>query len=395
MKRIVLLLVIFVSWQWSALGQNATFEITYQGSTPEIEAAVEFATDIWGQHLMSNIPIKIHVNVTQVPLFLGVSLANARKNFPNAPLQEVWYPTSLANAMANAELNPGESDMEITIGASNWYYGLDANPPSNQQDFVSVFLHEVCHSLGIVSLSNKESNEGTFGEVSPSDLGIIPSSFTFNDLESLPGIFDVHLINGAGNSLVDSMLFPNGSTELGSQLTSNNLFFAGDSALAANSNFPARIYAPSSFALGSSCSHLDETTYNSTPNSMMTPFSSSGDAMHHPGPIILGALYDIGWNQYDFPPSSTQNLLTPTLQVAASPNPFSSSTSLTYTLEESTDLRIQLFNQQGQLLHSESFRHQPPGSYRYDWDASDQAAGFYYYQITANNSRQSGALIKQ
>lgn len=394
MKKYFLLLAFLGIWHWSALGQTATFEITYQNSTPEIEAAVDYATGLWGQYLISNVPIKIHVNITQVPLFLGVSLSNAQKNFPNAPMQDVWYPTSLANAMANMELNPGESDMEITMGAANWYFGTDGNPASNQQDFVSVFLHEVCHSLGIVSLSNKENAEGTFGEVSPSDLGIIPSSFTFSDLESLPGIFDIYLINGAGNSLVDTMLFPNGSATLGGQLTSNNLFFNGDSAVAAYGGFPARIYAPSTFTLGSSCSHLDEMTYNSTPNSMMTPFSAAGDVMHNPGPIIIGALYDIGWNQYDHPPSATQNPIAPSLQVSASPNPFTNQTTLSYTLEENADLQIKIFNQKSQQIHSELIRQQAPGSYLYEWNASEIPPGFYYYQITTQNTLQTIPLIK-
>jgi hypothetical protein len=48
--------------------------------------------------------------------------------------------------------------------------------------------------------------------------------------------------------------------------------------------------------LGSSCVHLNESTYPAgDPNELMTPFSSAGDANHWPGPLCIAMMQDIGW----------------------------------------------------------------------------------------------------
>src|SRR3712207_7554304 len=40
-------------------------------------------------------------------------------------------------------------------------------------------------------------------------------------------IYDHFAVNGSGQRLLDTSLFPNGSSALGTQLTSNNVFFDG------------------------------------------------------------------------------------------------------------------------------------------------------------------------
>ncbi|MEO0779999.1 MAG: hypothetical protein AAF146_25790, partial [Bacteroidota bacterium] len=144
--------------------QPATFEVTTSNSPPGAEAAIEFATNIWSQFLTSEVPIKIQVNFIQFPGFLGLSLSNGRKNFPGAPIADRWYPLSLVNAMCGTPINDDDPDMEIYMTTlTNWYFGTDGNPGPNQQDFVSVFLHEIGHSLGMTSLCNVEGGEGSFG----------------------------------------------------------------------------------------------------------------------------------------------------------------------------------------------------------------------------------------
>jgi hypothetical protein len=79
-------------------------------------------------------------------------------------------------------------------------------------------------------------------------------------------------------------------------LVSNNLFFQGLFAQLANDGNNPKLYAPNLWDKDSSISHLDETTYNGTLNSLMTPKRDAGEAgIHDPGPISLGILQDLGW----------------------------------------------------------------------------------------------------
>ena len=395
MKKFLFLFFFLGAIQFTSYSQ-ATFEVTTVNTTPEMDDAIDFALGIWGSRLKSNVPIKVHViYASAVNLFLGVSISNARKNFPNAPQTDVWYPSSLANAIANEELNPGETDMEILIGQANWYFGVDGNPAGNQQDFVSVFLHEVCHSLGFVSLTKlDDAGLGTYGEVKPSDLGLSVSSFTFNDLEGLPGIFDTYLVDGFGKKLTDTANFTNNSLELGLQLRSNNLFFCGDSAVASTGGLNPRIYAGSNYQLGSSVSHVDEITYNNTVNSMMTPFSNAGTAEHEPGPIVTGVLYDIGWNQYQHPNVGIVEIPKEAIQLSVSPNPFNENAIWEFTLTQNSEVQLQVYNALGQEVFSSPRTDFSPGDHQIQWQADGFVPGLYHYQLLVGEGRTAASVLK-
>ena len=111
---------------------------------------------------------------------------------------------------------------------------------------------------------------------------------------AVSGVYDLFARNGSGMSLVSS--FPNNSATLGAQLTSNNVYFGGPTANAANGGTPVKLYAPSPWRSGSSLSHLDEATYPpGNPNSLMTPQLKAAESIHTPGPDGLAVLQDLGW----------------------------------------------------------------------------------------------------
>lgn len=273
----------------------ATFTITHFGTPTEAQPAIQRAADIWGGILHSDVPIK--VAVSWFPLgasALGVTFPNGRKDFPSAPLPATWYASCLANSIAGTELNPGEDDITVYLNSStNWYLGLDGSTPAGQYDLVTIALHELGHGLGFVGLAKKSGNEGSFGQVLLSDFAPLITTFPWPEQEGLPGIFDRYLTSTAQGQLD---LLTNPSTLLGTAFTSNQVYFNGDYALAANAGQQPRIYAPSVFALGSSCVHLNESTYPvGNPNELMTPFGSPGNANHWPGPITIAIMRDIGW----------------------------------------------------------------------------------------------------
>ena len=110
-----------------------------------------------------------------------------------------------------------------------------------------------------------------------------------------PNIYDVFVRDGSGNSLINTAVYPNYSAALGSALTSNNLWFHGAKAMAANGGARVRIYAPSTWAGGSSYAHLDYNTFNNTQNQLMVYAISNGESIHDPGPVTKGLLGDLGW----------------------------------------------------------------------------------------------------
>ncbi|MBK9175894.1 MAG: hypothetical protein IPM46_06050 [Flavobacteriales bacterium] len=273
----------------------ASFTITHFGTPAEAQPAIERAAEIWGSILHSDVPIK--VAVSWFPLgasALGVTFPNGRKDFPGAPVAATWYASCLANSIAGTELNPGEDDINVYLNSStNWYLGLDGNTPAGQYDLVTIALHELGHGLGFVGLAKKTGNEGSFGQVLLSDFSPLITTFPWPEQEGLPGIFDRYLTTTAQGQL---HFLANPSTALGTAFTSNQVFFNGDYAVAVNAGQQPRIYAPAVFALGSSCVHLNESTYPvGTPNELMTPFGSPGNANHWPGPIAVAVMRDIGW----------------------------------------------------------------------------------------------------
>jgi hypothetical protein len=130
------------------------------------------AADIWGSILNSDVEIVIDATFRALPCDANSAVLGAAgplkvlTNFPNAPLQNVWYPKALADALAHKDLAPGTSDIMATFSLSfdsggcpsplRFYYGLDHNH-GNNVDLLIVLLHEFGHGLGFVgteSLTN-------------------------------------------------------------------------------------------------------------------------------------------------------------------------------------------------------------------------------------------------
>jgi len=279
---------------------TATFSITYVpngGTDPWGETCYTFpqaakdafnaTANIWGNILKSSEPITISACWADLgsSSVLGYSGGGPlRSNFSGATRANTWYAGSLANALNGSDLDPSKFDMHITYNQNfDWYYGTDGNPPATQHDLVTVVLHEICHGLNFSGSASYSSGSGSWG------YGTI-----------YPNIYDVFIKDGAGDLLIT---YDNPSTALGTALTSNDLWFHGSKAMAANGGQRVKIYAPSTWRGGSSYSHLDYNTFNNTPNQLMVYAVSAGESVHDPGPITKGLLNDLGWPTGISPPS--------------------------------------------------------------------------------------------
>lgn len=198
-----------------------------------------------------------------------------QNNAPAFPLTNVWYPVPLAEKLMNRQLNdPNEADISVTINAEADWYTVYSQPENvgNKYDLLSTLLHEVYHGLGyIAGLGVTVTDEGN---------GVLSTG-------GAVGMFGYDMVNGNGVFLRDVV---DNSNAMAAELQSNNLYYRiGD-----DENNQARLYAPSTFEQGSSISHLNEFTYNSTESSLMTPVSSRGEVERSAG-VADSMLYNMGW----------------------------------------------------------------------------------------------------
>ncbi len=240
------------------------------------------AANVWANILQSSVPITIKAcwatNMGSSSILGYSGGGSLHRDFQGAPRANTWYSASLANSLRGADLNTSNEDMHITYNSQfNWYYGTDGSPGAGQHDLFTVVLHEIAHGLNF--------SGGMY----------VTGSTGYWRGEPYPNIYDTFIRNSAGNPIITA--YSHGTTALGDALESNGLYFHGANAMAANGNARVKIYAPATWAPGSSYSHLDYDTFRSTSQRLMVYAISAGDAIHDPGTITKGLLKDLGWVQ--------------------------------------------------------------------------------------------------
>lgn len=276
----------YLAWRknQSARTKTATIIVTYDGFSPEAKAAFQAAVNIWETLIVSTVPIRITAfwRGLSSGVLGSASPGTYYRNFDGAQKFGIWYPVSLAEKIYRQELNATtEPDIVASFNSdnTNWDFNTQGNTTAGKYDMVSVVLHEIGHGLGI---THAYEVSGVNGQI--------------RDLFSNSAvIFESFLENGTPTNLVTGFSSP--STDLATQLTGQGLLFNSPLVLANNSGLKGIIYAPAAYSAGSSIAHLDENSYpRGDRNSLMTPFFNSAEVIHNPGPITMGILKDMGWN---------------------------------------------------------------------------------------------------
>ncbi|MDP2855383.1 MAG: CFI-box-CTERM domain-containing protein [Smithellaceae bacterium] len=278
---------------------SSTFNITYvpNGGTDSwgercyafpagAQTAFAAAAAIWGNLLASNVPIAIRACWANLGASTTLGYAGGQtsyRDFAVAPRANIWYQSSLTNALRGVDSDSALFDMHITYNSNfSWYYGTDGATPAGQYDLMSVVLHEIAHGLnfsGSMISVDGITGAATWGMGSP----------------VYPNIYDYYMRDNSGNQLINTAVYANGSAALGSAVRSDSIWFHGTNAIAANGGTRVKMYAPAAWAGGSSYSHLNYATFSGGANRLMVYATSIGVATHDPGPVTKGLLKDLGW----------------------------------------------------------------------------------------------------
>lgn len=263
----------------SGSAKQSSIEVSYVGFSVEAQQAFQYAVDIWQKLVYSPIPIRMQANWKSLSTGVLGSCgpADYYHNFNSTQIWDCYYPVALVEKMLGEEVNaPTDFDIIASFNKdfSNWYFGTDGKTPAKKYDFVSTVLHELAHGLGFSGFFYSVNGSGGYGS------------------DGLSAVFDQFVNNKIGDQLVNTKIFQNPSVKLHTNLTSGWLEFATQQV---NGYLP-RLFAPSIWDDGSSIYHLDENIYSlGDYNSLMTPYTGSGEAIHDPGPNTLAIMYDMGW----------------------------------------------------------------------------------------------------
>lgn len=258
-------------------GRFATFIVDLDDFPEAARTATRYALRKLAQVVESPQPIVI--NMTWEPLGGPVAAqASARVHVLKGGFagEGMWFPDALVNDVAGEDVDPmPEMSVAMDNDDTDWHFGTDANESPDKVDFVDVLMHEVLHGLAFITTLKVTDGEGHWGFE--------------NDPETLPMRFDVFVENGDRQMLLSS--FDNSSVELAAELTSENLFFAGPTATAANRGNSPELYAPPVWS-ASSVGHLADIFYG-TPDELMT--KGYVQPVRQIGPVIRGVLADTGY----------------------------------------------------------------------------------------------------
>ncbi len=257
------------------LEKVSKFVISYNSFPTWARAEVQSALDTWAANFKSE--VEVNVSATWGRSSNSDVLGSARPGsyfagFVGAPDSSLWYPSALANALANKDLDRDNPEIIIQVNsAANWNQRGDDKPRSTEYDLESVILHEVAHGLGFLSAD------------------VYDKFFGYGSIDQ-PTPFDAYIQTPDGRRLAD---LPTPSLELGKVLTSP-LYWIGENGKRANGGEKLKMYTPTTYEPGSSVSHLDEATFsNSGADAVMTPNLDAGEVFHQPGPLLLAMMEDM------------------------------------------------------------------------------------------------------
>lgn len=237
----------------------------------------------------------LDIGVTSTDDSTSDTLASAGSNLVSAcPVSGGCVITEVVKTKLQTGVDANGTALDGNVDVNwGWDWQIDPNTPADatasEFDFFAALFHELTHALGFSSLIDKDG------------VGF------FNDEWST---FDTFLQDASGAKVVTDTFFINqpawDAASVGG--TGNGLFFGGANAVAANGGNAVGIYSPTTWAEGSSGSHVDGAPF---PTDMMKYDRGYGPETRDYSAIDVGILTDIGYTRVastSVPESSTLGL---------------------------------------------------------------------------------------
>ncbi|MFK8111691.1 MAG: PEP-CTERM sorting domain-containing protein [Rubripirellula sp.] len=297
----------FVAPAYSAISWNITFEDVVNNTGVGFDDATFGASrqstfnsvlNYINSAIDANGNVDFTVNNSQTDG--GGSLASAGTLYFTGPN---GFSNGLLFQHATTGVDPfgGANDGSATFDFGyNWNSELDAPTPT-EFDLFTVSLHEVTHAMGFASLVNADGNSEI--DMPGGNPGGNPGVFS---------VFDTFLELGDGTDLFSAGGSYDGTA---ADLISDDVFFSGANAVAANGGAPVKMYAPTTFNDGSSISHFNQNFIIPTvggavtgpffPGTIMSPAVAMGVEKRAYTALDLGVLQDIGWTVSAVPEPSS------------------------------------------------------------------------------------------
>ncbi|MEM9656324.1 MAG: DUF4214 domain-containing protein [Actinomycetota bacterium] len=253
-------------------GISVTYDATYVAPS-SVQTVVNAAVAEWDAVLATNPagPIVVEVFWSDLgnPSLLGYAGPDGMYYGGSLPTSSL-HPAALTNTLLGMDANgAGRPEVQVVLNSelmdnNRWYLGTTGTPPGYQIDLFSVVLHEIGHGLGFLGSAT------------------IPSGQSTPSLNSTPYVYDDAARHG-GVPVAEV-------TDQSAALVSGDVF------IQISEGIQYELYAPSSWAQGSSYSHFDEATYQpGQPGALMTPMLNSGEVARTIDAAILGLMARTGW----------------------------------------------------------------------------------------------------
>ncbi len=187
------------------------------------------------------------------------------------------YPKELLNQLSSSNEYNEENITFAFNSMTKWCLSINEQPDSDEQDIITVTLHELTHGLGMSSMFTHKTKDYSF-----------------------PYIFDKYIADHDNKLILDSRYYPN--EELQKELlTSDRVHFSGPNTLKSNKNTPIKLHAPSELTSASIC-HVDMIYEDNQNANLMIPGTQYGQTTRYFGGHILAILKDVGWTIKDSAP---------------------------------------------------------------------------------------------
>ncbi len=275
------------------LQQTATFSITYDTdfqNDADARAAFQRAADTWSGILNLSQTVTVSANWDALgPGILGSAGPGYLVGVSVGGNPTQWYSLVTAEYVSGSNVADPDIVARFNNQFSNWYTGSGV-PGGSEYDLESVVLHELTHGIGFVSLSDYDDgvDDGSSNQAecrnTASEGCLVSGSYLAR--------FDAFLEDAGGALLSDTGTYADPSTALGSALRSDDVFFGGAYAEAANGNSRVELYAPATWSAGSSIAHLGE-VFNGTTSALMTYSIAGGEVARAPGPVTCALFRDM------------------------------------------------------------------------------------------------------